>query len=371
MARGIWSGSISFGLVNVPVKLYPAVRRKDLRFHQFQAGTSDRVRYKRVSEATGDELSPEQIARGYELSRGRYVMVSDDDLDSFKLEATHTIDIEEFVDLQSIDPIFYDSTYYVAPSEPTGATAKAYTLLAQAMTRRSKVAIGRVVIRTKQYLAAIRPFENALALSTMLFADEVLPLSSVEDLNGVANPSDLANPGSGANPNGREQVKPNDRELSMAAQLIDSLAAEFDPGKYHDTYREQVLQMIRSRADGQAEIQLSPSSPAPSNVVDIMAALEASLAAVRDPAAARKPAGDTAAPRKPAARGQGARSQSVGIRSAVAGGPSPEEQRSSIDSLPSREELYEEAKRRGVPGRSKMTRQQLAAALGQPERKTA
>lgn len=363
MARGIWSGSISFGLVNVPVKLYPAVRRKDLRFHQFQAGTSDRVRYKRVSEATGDELSPEQIARGYELSRGRYVMVSDDDLDSFKLEATHTIDIEEFVDLQSIDPIFYDSTYYVAPSEPAGATAKAYTLLAQAMTRRSKVAIGRVVIRTKQYLAAIRPFENALALSTMLFADEVLPLSSVEDLNGVAYPS------------GGQQVKPNDREISMATQLIDSLAAEFDPGKYHDTYREQVLQMIRSRADGQTEIQLSPSSPAPSNVVDIMAALEASLAAVRDPAAARKPAGDTAArkpaARKPAARGQGAGSQGVGIRSAVAGGPSPEEQRSSIDSLPSREELYEEAKRRGVPGRSKMTRQQLAAALGQPERKSA
>ena len=328
MARGIWGGSISFGLVNVPVKLYPAVRRKDLRFHQFQAGTTDRVRYKRVSEVTGEELAPQQIARGYELSRGRFVMVSDEELESLKPETTHTIDIEEFVDLRSIDPVFYDTTYYVAPAEPSGGAAKAYALLAQAMRERDKVAIGKVVIRTKQYLAAVRPFEEALALSTMLFADEVLPISSVEDLSRV------------------EHAKPSDRELSMAAQLIDSLASDFDPSKYHDTYREEVLDMIRARADGEPETAVSRPAQRP-NVVDIMAALEASLQAVRN---------------------QGADAGRTAVAPTAAGSV---HENPGAGTLPSREELYEEAKRRGLPGRSKMTREQLAAALESPERKSA
>ena len=173
MPRAIWSGSISFGLVNVPVKLYSAVHPQGLSFHQFQEGTNARVRNKRVSEKTGKEVAYDDIVKGYEVEKGHYVMVEPDELAEFNPRASRTIDIEDFVDLDDIDPIYYDNTYYLAPDDSDGAR-KAYALLLKSMGDQGKVAIGRLVMRNKQYLAAIRPLDGALAVSTMRFHDEVM-----------------------------------------------------------------------------------------------------------------------------------------------------------------------------------------------------
>src|SRR4051794_15881393 len=168
MPRAIWTGSISFGLVNVPVKVYSAVKPQDVHFHQMEEGTGARVRNKRVSEKTGKEVAYDDIVKGYEFGKGKYVTITPDELDEFKPEATKTIDIEDFVELGDIDPIFYDKTYYLAPATKDGGAVKAYALLQQAMRKQGRVGIGRVVLRTKQYLAAIRPLEkaNVLAMST-------------------------------------------------------------------------------------------------------------------------------------------------------------------------------------------------------------
>jgi DNA end-binding protein Ku len=260
MARAIWSGSISFGLVNVPVKVYAAVKQQDLSFHQFEEDTNARIRYKKVSEKTGKEVPADRIAKGYELSKGHYVMLDPEELENFAPRATRMIDIEDFVALQEIDPIYYEHTYYLSPDGGEGAE-RAYSLLLLAMEKQNKVAIGRVVMRGKQYLAAIRPFaEGALAMSTMLFHDEVVPIEDVEGLpvkkSGVA-----------------------DREVKMAAQIIESLTREWDPKRYTDTYREQVLEFIEKKAAGEeVVIEEEPERPV---AVDLMAALEASLDAAK------------------------------------------------------------------------------------------
>jgi len=259
MPRAIWSGSISFGLVNVPVKLYSAVHHQDLAFHQFQEGTNARIRNKRVSEKTGREVAYDDIVKGYEVEKGHYVMVDPDELDEFAPRATRTIDIEDFVALDDIDPLYFDSSYYLVPDAPG---VKPYRLLLDAMNESGRVGIGRVVLRTKQYLCAVRPLGDALVLTTMNFADEVSPASDLEGL-----------PGAGA--------EPASREMKVAKQLIDSLTADFEPGKYHDTYREQVLQLVEAKAQGQEVVSEPPPEKA-APVVDLMSALEASLAAVKE-----------------------------------------------------------------------------------------
>ena len=260
MARAIWSGSISFGLVNVPVKVYAAVKQQDLSFHQFEEDTNARIRYKKVSEKTGKEVPAERITKGYELSKGHYVMLDPEELENFAPRATRMIDIEDFVALEEIDPIYYDHNYYLSPDGGEGPE-RAYSLLLQAMEKQKKVAIGRVVMRGKQYLAAIRPFaEGALAMSTMLFSDEVVPVADVEGLPV-------------------KQSGVSDREVKMAAQIIESLTREWDPGRYTDTYREQVLDFIERKAAGEeVVIEEEPERP---EAVDLMAALEASLAAAK------------------------------------------------------------------------------------------
>jgi len=255
--RPIWSGAISFGLVNVPVKLYSAVSSKDVRFHQLDAKSNARVKQKRVSAATGEEVPFDQIVKGYELSPDTYVTITPDELDALDPKATKTIDIEDFVDLDQIDPVFYERPYYLVPDK--GGT-KAYALLRAAMRETNKVGIARVVLRTKQYLAAIRPKGDALVLETMLFADEVVP------------DDDLDLP--------RDEVEVSPREEKMARQLIDSLSSEFEPEKYRDEYRERVLNLIEQKAAGQ-EIVVEDAAEEPTKVVDLMAALEASLAAVK------------------------------------------------------------------------------------------
>jgi DNA end-binding protein Ku len=262
----MWSGAISFGLVNVPVKLYSAVSRKTVRFNQLNAETGNRIAQKRVDPETGEEVSYDQIVKGYELTKDRYVVITPDELDSLDPEKTRTVDIEDFVDLDEIDPVYYDHPYYLVPDK--GAT-KAYGLLLGAMKQANKVAIARVVLRSKEQLVAIRPSGDVLMMETMLFHDEVVPAHDIEDL-----------------PEGKE-LKATDRELKMAQQLIDSLSSEFDPTSYRDEYRDKVLELIEMKASGQ-EIAVQPEAPEPAKVPDLMAALEASLAAVKDDSGGKK-----------------------------------------------------------------------------------
>lgn len=259
MPRSIWSGAISFGLVNVPVKLYSAVSKKTVRFHQLHGDTGVRIQQKRVDPSTGDEVSYEDIVKGYEIGKDRYVVITPDELESLDPEKTRTIDIEDFVDESEIDPLYYDHPYYLAPD--TGAE-KAYRLLVDAMKAAGKVAIARVVIRNKENLVAIRPSaEGALTMSTMNFADEVVAADSIDAIAGDEDAS---------------KQKTTKRELDMAQQLIDSLTSDFDPTKYRDTYRERVLEMVEKKAAGE-EIAVQPDAPEPAAVPDLMAALEASL----------------------------------------------------------------------------------------------
>src|SRR3954451_17841820 len=261
MARSMWSGAISFGLVNVPVKLFSAVSRKTVRFHQLNGETGNRIQQKRVDPETGEEVTYEQIVKGYELTRDRYVVINPDELEALDPEKSRTIDIEDFVDLAEIDPVYYDHPYYLVPDK---GAAKAYGLLLNAMQESGRVAIARVVPRSKEQLVAIRPAHDGtvLMMETMIFADEVIPK---EDLDGLPE---------------AEELKVSDREVQMAQQLIESLVTDFEPERYRDEYREKVLSLIEAKAEG-AEIVSQPEAPAPTAVPDLMAALEASLAAVR------------------------------------------------------------------------------------------
>jgi DNA end-binding protein Ku len=255
----MWSGAISFGLVNVPVKLYSAVSRKTVRFNQLNSKTGNRIQQKRVDPETGDEVAYDDIVKGFELTKDRYVVLTPEELDALDPERTRTIDIEDFVSLEDIDPVYYDHPYWLVPDK---GAAKAYGLLLEAMRDAGKVAIARVVLRSKEALVAIRPAGPGLMMETMLFADEVVPAGDIEDL-----PEE-------------QELKVTDRELKMARQLIDSLTSEWEPEQYHDEYREKVLDLIERKAQGE-EIAVQPEAPKPAKVPDLMAALEASLAAVK------------------------------------------------------------------------------------------
>ena len=262
MPRSIWTGAISFGLVTVPVKLYSAVNRKTVRFNQLNAKTGSRIAQKRVDASTGEEVPYEDLVKGYEISSDRYVVIDPAELDSVQPAKTKTIDIEDFVDLEEIDPIFYDHPYYLAPG-PGGA--KPYRLLLEAMRDTNRVAIAKVVIRQKESLVAIRPLvdHDVLKMATMLFADEVVDPARLDDIPAA------------------EDVKTNKREIDIAKQLIESLAGEFEPTKYKDTYREAVLEMIEKKASGE-EIVIQPEDEETAPVPDLMSALKASLDAVRE-----------------------------------------------------------------------------------------
>jgi DNA end-binding protein Ku len=262
MPRSIWTGAISFGLVTVPVKLYSAVNRKTVRFNQLNVKTGSRIAQKRVDASTGEEVAYEDLVKGYEISSDRYVVIDPAELDSVQPAKTKTIDIEDFVDLEEIDPIFYDHPYYLAPG-PGGA--KPYRLLLEAMRDTNRVAIAKVVIRQKESLVAIRPMANhdVLEMATMLFADEVVDPARLDDIPAA------------------EDVKTNKREIDIAKQLIESLAGEFEPTKYKDTYREAVLEMIEKKAAGE-EIVIQAVDEETAPVPDLMSALKASLDAVRE-----------------------------------------------------------------------------------------
>jgi DNA end-binding protein Ku len=271
MPRAIWSGAISFGLVNIPVKLYSAVSRKTVRFNQLDGKDGARIQQKRVNPSTGEEIPYERIVKGYELAPDRYVVITPEELEAIEPRKTHMIEIEDFVELEQIDPIFYDHPYYLAPGK--GAT-KAYALLLEAMEQSGRVGIARVVIRSKEQLVALRARDGVLHMETMLFGDEVIPPGDLDEL-----------------PDPDEVPAARKREVEMARELIDSLASDFDPSKYSDEYRERVLELIEQKAEGR-EIAVQPVEEAPAEVPDLMAALEASIASAKRQGggAAKKPA---------------------------------------------------------------------------------
>jgi DNA end-binding protein Ku len=284
--RPIWSGAISFGLVNVPVKLVGAVSPKDVRFNQLEAGTGARIKQKRVSAVTGEEVPFEQIVKGYEISPDNYVTIEPQELEALDPKATRSIDIEDFVDLDQIDPLYFERPYYLVPDK---GGAKAYALLLEAMKESQKVGIARLVLRTKQYLAAIRPLGDALVLETLLYPDEVTLPDEIEGLP-------------------RDDVEIQDRELKIARQLIESLSTEFEPENYRDEYRERVLELIEQKAQGK-QIVTQPTTEEPTKVVDLMAALEASLAQAKADKGggteAKADKGDTAAKAEPGSTAKG------------------------------------------------------------------
>lgn len=272
MARAIWSGSISFGLLNVPVKLYSAVARRGISLREIRESDGARIRHRRVAEGTDEEVPYEKIVKAYEIAKDRYIPLAKSELESLAPEKSRAIEVQDFVGLEEIDPIYFDSPYYLGPAE---GAARAYSLLARAMEGSGKVAIARFVFRNKEHLAAIRPDEGVLTLTTMRFADEVVPPSELDDVLPAEVP------------------KVPKREVQMAEQLIESLTRGFDPSAYRDEYREQLLAMIERKAAGEEIVSAPAEEPTETKAPDLMAALEESIAAVkgkRDGKAAPKPA---------------------------------------------------------------------------------
>jgi DNA end-binding protein Ku len=285
--RTIWKGALSFGLVNIPVGLYPATSDKSIHFNQFEEGTSDRIRYKKVNERTGEEVPQDRIVRGFDLGGGEYVILSEEELESAEPKKSRQIEISDFVGLVDIDPVYFRSSYYLAP-EGAGAD-KAYALLRRAMAEAGRVAIATLVMRNKEYLVAIRPEDDALALHTMYFSDEVR-----------APGRDLELPETG---------DVTERELSMAQLLIESMESDWDPERFHDTHREKVEALIEEKRNGH-EIVLQEGPEPAAKVVDLMEALNASIAAAAKPGSAKstkrapaaKRASTKSAPAKKAAK---------------------------------------------------------------------
>jgi DNA end-binding protein Ku len=260
MARAIWSGTISFGLLNVPVRMYSAVARRNIALREIRESDSARIKHRRVAEGTEEEVPYENIVKAYELSPGQYVPLGKDEMAALAPEKTRAIDVQDFVDIEEIDPMYFDSPYYLGPAD---GAEKAYSLLAAAMESSGKAAIARFVFRNKEHLAAIRPADGVLTLTTMRFHDEVVPADELDVL-----------------PDKKQKVAKRERE--MAEQLIDSLSTEFEPNNYRDEYREQLLALIEQKAEGKEIVASEAEAPKETKAPDLMAALEESIAAVKD-----------------------------------------------------------------------------------------
>ena len=276
MARTIWKGALNFGLVNVPVGVYPATQDKTIHFNKFQEGTSDRIRYKKINERTGEEVPGAQIVKGFDLGGGEYVLLTEDELGAAEPERSRLIEITDFVDLDQIDPVYYRSTYYLAPEGD--AANKAYALLRQVMRDANKVAIGTFVMRNKEYPVAIRPDDDVLKLETMYFADEIRsPAKELPELPDAAEVSE--------------------REVKMAGLLLESMESDWDPSKYRDTHREKVEALIDEKRQGHEIVVGAEAAPTSTKVVDLMEVLSASIESVKANQMTATPKG----PPKPAA----------------------------------------------------------------------
>ena len=341
MARSIWSGFLSFGLVSVPIGLFPATADQTLHFNQLHRGTSHRIRYKKVDEVTGAEVPNSDIVSGYDLGGGEYVVVTREELKDVAPGKSETIEISDFVDLDQIDPVHFRQTYYLAP-RGKGAD-RAYALLRQAMHETGKVGIATMILRDKEHLVAVRPGADVLILETMYFADEIR--SPREELDTLP-----------------EEATFQGRELDVAKKLVESLTVEWSPEEYHNTYRDRVAELIDRKREGRA-IVVEAEKPR-SNVIDLMAALEASVAKMGE-------AGPAAAGGQPAGTSPGGKRGAAGQRGAdrkrgAAGPP-------DLDAM-TRAELQARAAELDIPGRSKMAKPELIEAItaaGAPRRRSA
>jgi len=267
MPRPVWSGTISFGLVNVPVKAYTAVRDHDVHFHQLDKKTGARIRYEKVSAKSGRDVDADDIEMGFEISEGRHVTFAKKELDALRPKSTKAIEVTDFVALDDVDPIYYERTYWLAPDGE--AAARPYQLLRAAMEDTERVAIGTVAMRNKEYLAAIRPLDGVLAMSTMRFADEVVPRKDIDELPA-------------------RKSKPAAKELQMAKQLVDSLAGDWDPKQYHDTFAEELRSRIKAKDKGKDVVEATADEEPTADIIDLSEALERSLKAERSGAPKRR-----------------------------------------------------------------------------------
>ncbi len=380
MARAIWTGSLAFGLVNVPVGLFAATEDRTIHFNQFQAGTSDRIRYQRVNERTGKQVELSDIVRGREIGDGDYVLVTDEELEAVEPGRSRTIEITDFVDLDEIDPIYFQKTYYLAPQGPDAE--RAYALLRDAMAATNRAGVAMFVMRGKQYLVTVRPDGDVLALETMFFADEIRDPD--EEFGGL--PSSRSVRG---------------RELAIARQLIDSMTTPWEPENYRDTYRERVEDLIERKRQGE-EIVTESEPPEEGKVVDLMDALRRSAEAARGGRPARegtsrqssgkqgggKQGGGKQSGGKQSGGKQGGGTQGGGRRSGRSAGASKDDSGTAsgkagrsraaraagdgadLDRM-SKSDLAKLAADLGVEGRSKMGRDELAAAVRKARRSSA
>jgi DNA end-binding protein Ku len=272
--KTMWKGAISFGLVSIPVRVYTATDEKTLRFNQLHEKDHGRIRYKRVCAKDGEEVPYDEIVKGYEYEKDHYVVLSDDELDSVPVESSRAIDIEQFVDISEIDPVYFKKSYYLAPEE-TGV--KAYSLLREALREGGKVGIAKVSFRDKEHLAAIRLMDDVVVLDTMYWPDEIRP-AEFEELD--------------------KDVKVRPQEVQMAESLIDNLTDDWDPTRYRDEYREALLEIVEKKVAGE-EIEIV-EAPEETKVVDLMEALKQSVESTKKQAGA-KSSGRKAAGRKKAA----------------------------------------------------------------------
>ncbi|WP_328886124.1 non-homologous end joining protein Ku [Streptomyces sp. NBC_00316] len=352
MARAIWTGVITFGLVSVPVSLYTAVGTHTVHFHQLQRGSADRVRNRRVNERTGKEVPAEDIVKGFKVAEGEYVVVEPDELDEIAPGRSQTIDISDFVNLGDIEPVYFDRTYYLAPRGKE--YTKVYELLRAALTEADKAGIATFVMRGKQYLTALRAEDKLLVLQTLHWADEVRdPDKELPEL-----------------PSGRVG---KGKERDMAIQLIDALDAPWDPVRYHDTYREKVQELVRAKAEGQ-EAAAADEAPQATNVVDLMELLQGSLHQTRGarekaPTAPRQKKTAARTARKPETKRKTA-AKKAPPKAARASAPTRHQGggKSELRQL-SKTDLYHRATEQDLAGRSKMSRDELIDALARAGRR--
>ncbi|MGW6859164.1 non-homologous end joining protein Ku [Streptomyces xanthophaeus] len=325
MARPVWAGNLSFGLVSLPVGLYTATDSHTIHFHQLQRGTSDRIRNRRVNERTGDEVQLDDIVKGYDAG-GEYVLVEPKELDEIAPGRSRSLEVAGFVDLDEVDPIFFDKTYYLGPRGK--GFEKVYSLLEQALSKAGKAGIATFVMRQHEYLVALKAENGLLTLHTLHWADEIRdPKKEIDGLPGRA--------------------KASEKELKMAEQLIEALSMDWDPGQFHDTFQEKVAALIEAKKAGETVEEAEPAAE-PTGVVDLMEALRASVERAGSPKATGGKAtasGKTAAAKKPAAKKR--------VHSA------PEEDLSGL----SKADLYKKAAAADISGRSHMNREDLVKAL--------
>lgn len=324
MARPVWTGSLSFGLVNLRVALFRAVQEHDLSFHQLERDTGRRIRYQKVADGSDQPVSAERIVKGYEVESGRYVILESDELAALAPQRSKTITITDFVQLKDIDPVYYERAYYLGPDE---GSETAYALLLEAMSRTGRVAVASFVMRSSEYLAVVRPADGVLVLSTLFYADEVKsPKATVPNLPG------------------RGELR--ERELGIATTLVEQMTVDWQPQRYHDDYRDRVTALIDAKAAGQA-ITVEPEA-APAPVLDLMEALRRSVEQARGQTGG--PGEDPSAPPPPE-------------RTKVPTSTQPTA--AEVGAEATREQLYEQARRLKIPGRSRMSREELQAAVSE------